>query len=280
MKLQILLIAIGLLALVQGYAPVSPRRGSYTWSLMVDGKQDLFIGGRLIYDYVAGYVRMDSWNAATPYPGINGISIWDLRENPAILTMIGPHLVCQTHRMTRNDDMVPSPTDYSRYKFASLAYWNRAMAEKWVSPSGDYVYTNVFSRDVVGMGNMRNASDPESQALDYIITNWSEAVPSGTTFDLPNTVKCTEVNVTAGPVPPLISMKRGLFTPSKGQICNGCRRSMVSMIAKVCAGGDGGQEAACAKNYPNMAFCPTAMAAACKPGALTPDSMCRLAGLC
>jgi len=247
---------------------------------MVDGKQNVFLGGRLIYDYVAGYVRMDSWNAATPYPGINGISIWDLRENPAVLTMIGPHLVCQTHKMTRIDDLIPSPPDYSLYKFDSLAYWNRAMAEKWVSPTGDYVYTNVFSRAIVGMGSTRNVSDPDSQALDYVISDWTDKVPAGTSFDLPGTVKCSEVNATESFHAHLTSNKRGLFSPSKGQICNGCKKSMVGMVQKMCNGGDAGQEANCAKNYPTMAFCPTAIAAACSKNALTPESLCRFAGLC
>jgi len=283
MNRLILLIAIGVVgAFAQGYLPVAPRRGSYSFNLMIDGKQNFFLGGRMIYDYVAGYVRMDSWNAATPNPGINGISIWDLRENPAVLTMIGPHLVCQTHRLTRTDDMIPSPVDYSRYKFSSLAYWNRALAEKWVNPTGDYVYTNIFSRDVVGMGSARNTSDPQSQQLDYIISEWSTSVPSGVFFDLPNTIKCTEVNATVafeedGQV---ITSKRGLFSPSRGQICSGCQRSMVGTVAKMCQGGDAGQEALCAKNYPTMAFCPTAMASACKAGALTPTSLCKFAGLC
>jgi len=276
----IVFIAIAVLAVTQGYQPISPQRGSYTWSLMVDGKQDFFIGGRLIYDFVAGHVRMDSWNAAAPNPGINGLSIWDLRENPAILTMIGPHLVCQTHRMTKADEMVPRPVDYSRYKFASLAYWNRALAEKWVNPAGDYVYTDVFSRDVVGMGSLRNASDPESQALDYLITDWSVAVPDGTAFLLPNTVKCTEVNTTSAFYGPMLTEKRGLFDPSKKTICLNCKKSMVTLVAKMCNGGDASQEALCAKNYPTMAFCPTAIAAACKKGALTPESLCRFGGLC
>jgi len=278
----IFVVAIALIAHVAlSYQPLSPTSGSFTWRLLVNGKSDSFIGGRLMYDYVAGYVRMDSWNDALPHPGINGISVWDLREDTAILTMIGPHLVCQTHRLTKTDDMVPSRDDYSAYKFDSLAYWNRAMAERWVDAAGRYVFTNVFTRDIVGMGNLRNASDPDSQALDYVISDWSDKAPDGTDFLLPNTVKCTEVNASENALPHFM---RGLFGPSKGQICNGCKKSMADMITKMqnqmCGGGEEGQDRACAKYYPTMGFCPTMLADVCKKGSLNADGMCKMARLC
>lgn len=37
-----------------------------------------------MYDYVAGYVRMESWNTPEANPGINGVTIWDLREQTPV----------------------------------------------------------------------------------------------------------------------------------------------------------------------------------------------------
>ena len=99
---------------------------------------------------MAGYVRLESWNSSTADPGINQVSIWDLRERVPIVTTVDADVNCWIEKIINNTG-VPTQPDFSNYKFAQTTFFNRALAEQWVDGYGGVVYVDVFSRDIVGM---------------------------------------------------------------------------------------------------------------------------------
>jgi hypothetical protein len=197
-----------------------------------------------------------------------------LRQDPPVLTHVDVSLSCYTYHLASDDDYIPSPDDYSTYKFASLGYWNRALAEKWVSSTGDYLYTNVFSRDVVGMGHGRNVSDPDSQAVDFIVSDWSDEAPDGADFLLPNTINCPEYETGTSNR----FEKRG-NKPSHGKVCSNCKDSMKKKINDMCHTGKTPKQV-CRQQKNPMPDCEDGIVNACSPGALTPEAMCVFMKLC
>jgi len=116
MKHLLVLLILALGAAFAAYQPVAPQRGSYTYDLVLQkGSQQTYVGGRLLYDYIAGYVRMESWNTPEPNPGINGVTIWDMREAQPVVWTIDSLAQCWMQKLT--DKMgIPSPDDYSKHK--------------------------------------------------------------------------------------------------------------------------------------------------------------------
>lgn len=172
---------------------------------------------------------MESWNTPDPSPGINGITLWDLRESLPIVSTIDQN-VRPTSPISRfpvrlininlilcplqlillqaqcwveklNDNVLaPQPEDYSQYTFSKFQYWNRALAEEWIDGFGGYLYVDMFSRDVVGMGNESTADG--AVPMYYNIYGWSDSAPDGTLFLLPNTLQCKP---SAPSSPPFVS---------------------------------------------------------------------------
>jgi len=276
-----LFVAFCALSHAGGYQPVAPMAGSYSWTMAVDGSVKNYIGGRVSYDYIGGYTRLESWDAPNPTPGINGISIWSLRGPKAVLTFIGPKLECLIQQLPSNDDSVPQPDDFSANKLDSLAYWNRALAEKWVDADRNYLYLDVFNRNVVGMGTMRNMSDPQDQAIDYHVFDWSNKAPDGEQFRVPNTVKCTIVNATGDS--PTDSKKRIFGIRSKAwHTCDKCKKGMQTVYDRSCGqrATEEGRLAACKQFMPNLEYCSIIMGTMCKEGAINPAVMCKQNGSC
>lgn len=63
-----------------------------------------------------------------------------------------------------------------------MTYFNRALAEEWTDGYGGVVYVDVFSRDVVGMGNYSTVDDGES--IFYNIQSWYFSVPASLLSDV------------------------------------------------------------------------------------------------
>jgi len=278
---------VGLFAVAQAgggrYQPVAPKAGSYSWTMAIDGSTKNYIGGRVSYDYISGYTRLESWDSPTPTPGINGISIWDLRGPMATLTFIGPKLECLVQRLPSTDDSVPSADDFSAYKFDSLAYWNRALAEKWVDADRNYLYLDVFTRSLVGMGSGRNVSDPQDQSIDYHVFDWSNKAPDGEEFRLPSTINCILVNASGAGSPPMESKKRIFGIRSKAwHTCDQCVKGSTTALARACGprATEDGRLAACKQFMPNLEYCSVIMATMCKENTMNPRTMCKQNGSC
>jgi len=291
----VLVIASFALTFVAGgrYQPVAPLAGSYSWTLTAAGGENNFLGGRISYDYVAGYTRLESWDTKDANPGINGISIWDLRGAKPVLTFIGPKLECMMQELPAGDPSVPSPDDFSGLKFHSLAYWNRALAERWVDSDNNYLYLDVFSREVVGMGSIANASDPDDQSVDYHVYEWSSEAPDGALFRLPTTVKCELVNASGTPPLDPKVLARHVKSDSgkrrflgihgkKWHICNNCVKGMQRVYDLACGprATEKGRMDACKIYMPNLSYCSIILATACKEGKLNPKTMCKQNGSC
>lgn len=96
--------------------------------------------GRVVYDFVSGYYRMDTWPTRELNPGIDGVSIWDFRELPPVVTTIDDTMTCYTQKM--DPKLSPKPEDYSKYLFSGFKFWNRALAEEWTDGGGGMLYTD------------------------------------------------------------------------------------------------------------------------------------------
>jgi len=277
MKAIIAIITVALLGIsLAAYKPVAPQRGSYTWNLVLEkGNQDTYVAGRLIYDFVAGYVRMESWNTPEPNPGINGISIWDLRETQPIVQTIDQNAQCFVQKL--NDNLfAPMPDDYSSYSFQQFKYFNRALAEMWTEPGGGYLYVDIFTRDIVGMGNSTASED--GTVSFYNIFDWSDKTPDGTSFLLPNTLGCKAINASDAEaiVPDHAVKPHGIGSFIK---CNACQIGIGLVLGRLC--GVGGA-AVCAPFPPAVPFCALLAQGACSLGAkkLDKTSACRIIKMC
>jgi hypothetical protein len=245
----------------------------------------------MYFDFVAGHVRLESWISPNPNPGINGISLWDLRAPTPLLNFISPKATCMTQVLDSDDDVIPVPDDYTDYKFTSLGYWNRALAEKWMDTDGNYLYLDVFTRDIVGMGSVANKSDPDDQDIDYQIWDWSSDAPSGDLFLLPSTVQCT-------PVTPAVIKKTqkrflGIGAKKQHEKCDCCLKGMRNVHNLACGAPPkkpGGprppppsqedKEKACKIYMPGFAMCAMVMGNACDEGMLHPKTICKQQGAC
>lgn len=188
-------------------------------------------------------------------------------------------------RLPTTDDSVPKIDDFSTYKFDSVAYWNRALAEKWVDEDRNYLYLDVFTRDVVGMGTARNLSDPKDQSIDYHIFNWSTKSPNGDEFRLPDIFKCTTVNASGVGSSLFVenSEKRIFGIKSKAwHTCDKCMKGAAQVQATSCGprATEESRLAACRKFMPNLEYCSIIMGTICAEKSMQPRVMCRQNGSC
>jgi len=264
---------LALLVVAQAaYQPVAPQRGSYTWELIIEEPDsDVFIGGKTIYDFVSGYVRMESWNTPDATPGIDGITIWDLRESTPIVTTIDANAQCWVEKLS-DDVRAPAPEDFSAYKFKGFKYHNRALAEEWIEPYGGYLFVDVFNRDIVGQGNA--TPDEDGTTTVYNVHDWSDETPDGTLFLLPNTLQCKMINNTAAYNHAY--NKQALGVDLK---CAACKTAIGIILGRVGCGAAGA--AVCAPFPPAIPFCSLLAQAACKAGGkLGAATACKLIKLC
>jgi len=247
------------------YPPVAPKQGSYTWEL-TDNEGNDYSGGRTIYDYVSGYVRMESWNTPDANPGINGVTIWDLREQQPIVWTIDQNVNCFSEILDSNVQ-APPPPDFTNFSFSKVTYFNRALAEMWTDGFGGVVYVDVFSRDIVGMGNVSTSEDGD---LFWNILSWSDKKPDGTEFLLPNTITCKPINTT----------KRSVDEVSEvaGLGCFLCKTGVKLVLGRLCKGGGA---SACSVFPPAVPFCAMLANAACKNGGnLSAAAACKIIKKC
>jgi len=262
------------------YTPVAPRQGSYEWEIIISDKSGPvgYTGGRTLYDFVSGYVRMESWNTPDPNPGINGITLWDLREQQPVVWTIDENTNCFFLKLSTNVT-APTPFDFTGYRMQNVSYFNRALAEKWTEPFGGVVYVDVFSRNVVGVGNMSTTVD--GQTIFYNIQSWTDKKPDGTEFLLPNTVPCQPINAVEGfdsawaPLDPLVTKRDAQFSIQ----CEGCKLAIGLIIGRLC---NGVGALACAPFPPSIPFCAVLAGIACKFGVghLTKEKACQIIRLC
>jgi len=275
---RVLLLASCFLAVAFAlYTPVAPRQGSYLWELVVSNNSGpvAFAGGRTWYDFVAGYVRMDSYDQDAPTPGINGVTIWDMRETQPIVSTIDTQTACWVERLN-NNVTAPVPWDWSAYTLSQVTYFNRALAEEWTDGYGGVVYVDVFTRNVVGMGNYSTSDDTET--LFYNIMEWDDGKPDGSVFLLPNTITCKQVNAMAGYNSALAKVHP--MSPLFPNLpCIGCKLAIGLVIGRLCTVAGA---AACAPFPPAIPFCAVLATLACKfgVGTLTKEAACKAIHLC
>jgi hypothetical protein len=263
------------------YRPLAPLQGSYTWEIVLDENDDpdSYTGGRTSYDYVSGYVRMDSYNDDDPTPGINGVTIWDLREVQPTVYTIDSLADCWVQQLSSNIT-APMPFDWSYYTLDNVTYFNRALAEEWGDGYGGVVYVDVFSRNVVGMGN--TSLDDDGQTIFWNIEKWTDDRPDGTEFLLPNTIPCKAIDSLPQYKKEDALIHKGVHTdfhlPHINFKCTGCQLAIGVVITRLC-GGLGA--AACAAFPPAIPFCAVLAGLACKKGAsLGKKKACQIIHLC
>jgi hypothetical protein len=263
------------------YPPLAPLQGSYTWEIVISDQsgQDSYTGGRTLYDFVSGYVRMESWDEPDPTPGINGVTLWDMRETQPIVFTIDSNANCWVEKLDSNVS-APVPPDWSAYSLSQVTYFNRALAEEWTDGYGGLVYVDVFSRDVVGMGN--STLDDDGQSLFYNIQSWTDDRPDGTEFLLPNTIPCKPIGALPDYKPVAETYKQAKKVHPAGALfsfkCTGCKLAIGIIIGRLC--GTLGA-AACAPFPPAIPFCAVLAGIACKKGAdLGKTKACQIIHLC
>jgi hypothetical protein len=272
---RLFVVANYLLAVVlAAYPPIAPLQGSYTWELVISdstGPID-YTGGRTLYDYVSGYVRLESWNTPDANPGINGVTIWDMREQQPIVTTIDDQAACYVQKLNDNNT-APMPPSWAGWSVLKVTYFNRALAEEWTDGYGGVVYVDVFSRDVVGMGNYSTVDDGTS--LFYNIQSWSDTKPDGTLFLLPNTIQCKALPYSASIEVPKVSTNLPMFSLK----CTACKLGIGLILGRLCSGAGA---AVCAPFPPAIPFCAVLVGIACKAGAgkLSKDKACSIIKLC
>jgi hypothetical protein len=271
---RVIVVANYLMAVVlAAYAPVAPLQGSYTWELVISDNSGPieYTGGRTLYDYVSGYVRMESWNTPDANPGINGVTLWDLREQTPIVTTIDDQAACYVQKLNDNNT-APMPPDWSKWTIQKVTFFNRALAEEWTDGFGGVVYVDVFSRDVVGMGNYSTSDDGTS--IFYNIQSWTDNKPDGTLFLLPNTIQCKAITASASIEVPKFTSNAAMFSLK----CSACKLGIGLILGKVCKGGGA---AACAAFPPAIPFCAVLAGVACKAGAnLSKEKACSIIKMC
>jgi len=273
---QLFVVANYLLAVaLAAYPPQAPLQGTYTWEVVISDSTGpvTYTGGRTMYDYVAGYVRLESWNTPDANPGINGVTIWDLREQTPVVWTVDENTNCFLQKLSDNNT-VPPPLNWAGYTLSNVTYFNRALAEEWSDGYGGVVYVDVFSRDVVGMGNYSTVDDGDS--IFYNIQSWTDAKPDGTNFLLPDTIKCQPIAaITTEAKAVKVQPQAALFSLK----CTACKAAIGLVIGRLC---NGLGAAACAPFPPSIPFCAVLASLACKAGAkkLPKDKACKVIKLC
>jgi len=274
---QLFVVANYLLAVaLAAYPPIAPLQGTYTWEIVISDSNGpvTYTGGRTMYDYVSGYVRLESWNTADANPGINGVSIWDLREQTPVVWTIDENANCYVQKLD-NNNTAPGAPNWAGWTLQNVTYFNRALAEEWTDGFGGVVYVDVFSRDVVGMGNYSTVDDGDS--IFYNIQSWTDAKPDGTSFLLPDTIKCQ-------PISAIVSEKTAVAKVQPQFLglnlkCIACKAGIGLILGRLC---NGLGAAACAPFPPSIPFCAVLAGLACKAGAnkLPKDKACKVIHLC
>jgi len=227
--------------------PRAPLAGTYTFEVSSSDKNAPYVGGMVIYDFTSGYYRLDTWSSAAPTPGIDGVSIWDYRENPPTVTVVDDLLKCYSLKMDLS--LSPAPFDFNSFSFSGFVWWNRALVEVWKGSLGEILYADVFSRDIKGLGNT-NASS----AYTYNILKWDDKPPSGTKFLFPNTMNCQQLAPADGAhVHELVARRVHPNAPFANPIqCSICKKGIGLIKGRVCqiAGA-----AACAPFPPAVPYC-------------------------
>jgi len=278
----LLLVANCLLASVLAiYPPYAPLQGSYTWEIVISDSQgpESYTGGRTLYDFVSGYVRLESWNTPDTNPGINGVTLWDMRELQPVVFTIDSTATCWAEKLD-NNVTAPTPLDFTGFSFSSVTYFNRALAEEWSDGYGGVVYVDVFSRNIVGMGN-NSLNNDDGTSIFYNIQSWSDKKPDGTEFLLPNTIPCKSLSSlpeygSAVVHPSRFPVKERFGFPNFK--CIGCKLAIGLVIGRLCSVGGA---AACAVFPPAIPFCSVLAGIACKKvGSLGKDKACSIIHLC
>jgi len=259
----LVVLALCVACAVAIYPPRAPVQGSYTWELVISDNNgpEAYSGGRTLYDYVSGYVRMDAFNESDPSPGINGVTLWDLREQQPVVWTIDSAAMCWMQRLDSNVS-VPPPLDFTGYSFNVVTYYNRALAEEWTDGYGGVVYVDVFTRDIVGMGNTSTVDD--GTTIFYNIMQWSDKKPDGTLFLLPDTIPCKQVGPSeevAIPAHHVMPIKPHFLGGFK---CTACKVAIGVVIGRLCTTAGA---AACAAFPPAIPFCSVLANLACRRGA-------------
>jgi len=263
------------------YQPVSPVQGTYTWELIVNDERgpDTYTAGRTTYDFVSGYVRIDSYNSTSSNPGINGVTIWDLRESTPHVYTVDANAQCWVEKLDSN---VTAPTvpDWSAFKFARLTYFNKALVEQWIDVNDVVLYVDVFNRDVVGTGIL--TPDEDGETIFYSIDEWTDEKPDGTNFLLPTTIPCRQVNALQEYKPFAPMLDRARKVHQNGALfnlkCTACKIGINLVLGRLCTGLGA---AACAPFPPAIPFCGILASLACKKGAkIGTQKACQIIKLC
>jgi hypothetical protein len=271
-------LAVSALAI---YPPYAPLQGSFTWEIVISDSRgpEAYTGGRTLYDFVSGYVRMESWNTPDSNPGINGVTLWDMREAQPIVFTIDSTTQCWVQKLDSNVT-APMPMDFTGYSFINVTYFNRALAEQWGDGFGGVVYVDVFSRNIVGMGNMSTSDD--GQSIFYNIMSWTDKKPDGTEFLLPNTVPCKQISSLPEYGTALAHAHANL--PTKNRLfginlkCAACKLAIGLILGRLCSVAGA---AACAPFPPAIPFCSVLAGIACgKVSGIGKDKACQIIHLC
>jgi hypothetical protein len=192
MKQTAFLLLIVCCAVYAQYPPISPLAGDYQYVTTTSADTTDYFGGRIWYDFTAGYVRVDAYNASDNNPGVNQVSVYDLRDSTPLITTVDANGVCYNQLTTV--DMAPSTFDWTGYKFAGTNFVNKKLAEKWIDGTGNYAHFDLFNRALLAFG-----SDADSDGPGFLntITGWSTVPPDGREFLVPNTLPCSWLNGTS-----------------------------------------------------------------------------------
>jgi len=259
------LLIVGSLAIVP---PTAPDRGYYVYEVnFPNDPDDAYVGGKITYDYLTGYIRQDAYNSSDPNPGMNGITVWDLRDQIPDVITIDSLAQCYIQNIGQ---IIPDPLDFTGLTFAGYTYWNRALAEKWVDNYGGQIYFDSFDRDVVGMVNTS-----ATNMFSYNIHEWSTEKPDGSYFMTPEAANCIRLNNTLEEQRVMSMAER---TNSKFSLkCTACKIGVGLIKSKVCkvAGA-----AACAAFPPAVPFCSTIASLLCRKIPVSTEQVCKVIRLC
>jgi len=273
-------IALSLLFFVGSFAlipPGQPDRGYYEYEIRFAGEpENEYIGGALTYDYLSGFIRLDSYNSSDPNPGINGVTIWDLRDVVPEVTTIDSLAKCYIQNIVQT---MPLPLDFSGLSFAGYLYWNRALAEKWVDRFGGTYYFDSFTRDVVGITN----SSVDNQ-FEYNIHQWSTKKPDGSAFFAPEAVNCIRLNNTFEYERIIMALEaeRDAIEDEEERAqfdikCKACTIGIDLIKGRICTVAGA---AACAPFPPSVPFCSTIATLLCKAIPVSSEQVCKIIRLC
>jgi len=268
------LFSLFVLSSVALVPPTAPDRGYYVYEVnFPNDPDDTYVGGMITYDYLSGYMREDAYNSTDANPGINGVTIWDLRDQVPDVTTVDSLAQCYVQNIGQ---IIPDSLDFSSLNFAGYKYWNRALAEQWVDNFGGTVYFDSFSRDVVGI--MNSSMD---NPFSYNILEWSTEKPDGSMFFPPEAANCIRLNNTLEIENKMLAeLTANMDAKEKAKInlkCIACKAGISLIKGRVCqvAGA-----AACAAFPPAVPFCSTIASLLCRKIPVSTQQVCKVIKLC